>query len=469
MEYRNGLRKHSNILIRLLHLADSFCALLCLWILVNMFGKEWSIYWSSLGVASVLISFIVFYSSSLYRPWRGVHLYKELAVIVRAWLVCAGLVLLLLFVSKTSYHFSRRIILTWLCVTPFVIFVMHMIARLGLRKLREMGFNLRQAIIVGANRIGIEFARYLYSLPWTGIKVLGFFDDRLEKGSPVLDGFSVLGSTSELTKFLKERPVDYVYVALPLDRKDTPLELLDKARTCGAQVFLVPDVFCLSMLSAQFVSLGDIPLVSFNPDFRWKRHFDIVFSLVALMLSMPLFMIIGLLIKLQDGGPIFYGHRRITATGKEFVCWKFRTMVIDADKKLKEILASDPAALAEWLKRYKLKNDPRITRLGKFLRKTSLDELPQFFNVLKGDMSVVGARPVVPRELSDYYKESAGLYCSIKPGITGPWQVGKRNDTDDYDERVKQDVWYIQNCSLWLDVKIIAKTILRILRPRGAY
>jgi lipopolysaccharide/colanic/teichoic acid biosynthesis glycosyltransferase len=159
----------------------------------------------------------------------------------------------------------------------------------------------------------------------------------------------------------------------------------------------------------------------------------------------------------------------VTAGGKEFRCWKFRTMVPDAEKRLQKILDSDPEAAGEWQKGFKLKDDQRITKIGRFLRKASLDELPQFFNVLKGDMSIVGARPVVSKELYDYYHEEAGLYCSIKPGITGLWQVGKRNDIVDYGERVKADIWYIQHLSPWMDLKIIAKTAWRVIRPNGAY
>ena len=176
-----------------------------------------------------------------------------------------------------------------------------------------------------------------------------------------------------------------------------------------------------------------------------------------------------MLIKLDDGGPVFYRHRRITAAGKEFDCIKFRTMRVGAENELPGLLAAHPELKKEWDAGFKLKNDPRVTRIGKFLRRTSLDEFPQFFNVLKGDMSVVGARPIVGRELKDFYKESAGRYCSMKPGITGPWQVGKRSDTEDYRERVELDDWYILNYSLWNDIKIIVKTVLMMIKGNGAY
>jgi lipopolysaccharide/colanic/teichoic acid biosynthesis glycosyltransferase len=181
-----------------------------------------------------------------------------------------------------------------------------------------------------------------------------------------------------------------------------------------------------------------------------------------------------LLIKLDSPGPIFYRHRRIMATGREFECLKFRTMVVNADQKLQEILRSDPELAEEWQRNFKLKHDPRITRMGHFLRRTSLDEFPQFVNVIKGEMSVVGARPIVGKELQEYYKkggevQSAGRYVSMKPGITGPWQVMKRSDTENYQERVDLDDWYVLNYSLAFDIKIILKTIACMITGKGAY
>jgi lipopolysaccharide/colanic/teichoic acid biosynthesis glycosyltransferase len=144
-------------------------------------------------------------------------------------------------------------------------------------------------------------------------------------------------------------------------------------------------------------------------------------------------------------------------------------MHVNADQRLAKLLEDDPALKEEWRKNFKLKNDPRITKIGKFLRKTSLDEMPQFFDVLKGDMSVVGARPIVYEELKKYYNSTAITYCAMKPGVTGPWQVGNRSDTEDYNERVELDRWYILNNTLWLDLKIILKTILKVFNTKGAY
>ena len=178
---------------------------------------------------------------------------------------------------------------------------------------------------------------------------------------------------------------------------------------------------------------------------------------------------IAVAIKLTDGGPVFFRHERVGYRGKKFKVLKFRSMYVDAEERLKEILSKDPEAKREWERTFKLKNDPRVTPIGKFLRKTSLDELPQFFNVLKGDMSVVGPRPVVEDELKKFYRDKAVLYKSVKPGMTGYWQVEGRSDVDNYEERVRMDEWYIQNQSLLLDLKIILKTIKVMFTGKGAY
>jgi undecaprenyl-phosphate galactose phosphotransferase len=199
-----------------------------------------------------------------------------------------------------------------------------------------------------------------------------------------------------------------------------------------------------------------------------KRVIELMLAIVLLPLLLPLIFFIGVAIILDSKGPIFYSQERIGKGGKPFKCLKFRTMYRDADSRLKEILDKDEKAREEWQKYFKLKNDPRVTRVGKFLRKTSLDELPQIFNVLKGEMSFVGPRPVLRRELEEYYKEFSRYYCEVRPGITGLWQISGRNELD-YEQRVRLDVWYVLNWSLWLDFVIFVKTIKVVLSGKGAY
>lgn len=198
-----------------------------------------------------------------------------------------------------------------------------------------------------------------------------------------------------------------------------------------------------------------------------KRSFDIVGSLAGLVLLSPLFLMVALLVKLSDNGPIFYGHKRIGRGGRIFSCLKFRTMVTDGERVLTAYLAANPDANAEWIATRKLKNDPRVTRVGQVLRKLSLDELPQILNILQGDMSLVGPRPVVRDEL-EIYGSAAVYYLKSRPGLTGLWQVSGRNDVS-YDTRVAFDRHYVENWSMFQDIRIIFKTVPAVWMSRGSY
>ena len=198
-----------------------------------------------------------------------------------------------------------------------------------------------------------------------------------------------------------------------------------------------------------------------------KRLLDIILILFISPILIPVFIIIGILVKITSKGPVFYGHKRAGKNGKEFKCWKFRTMCIDSQEQLEKILATDPVRKAEWEKDRKFTDDPRVTKFGKILRKTSLDELPQLINILTGEMSFVGPRPVTVSELSKY-KESKDFVLSVTPGLTGMWQVSGRSDTG-YEERITFDTYYIQNWSIWLDIWILIKTVWVVLKGKGAY
>jgi Undecaprenyl-phosphate galactose phosphotransferase WbaP len=197
-----------------------------------------------------------------------------------------------------------------------------------------------------------------------------------------------------------------------------------------------------------------------------KRGLDVLGAGAMLLLLSPLFLVLALLIR-ADGGPAFFAHRRIGRHGAGFGCLKFRSMVVDSQARLEALLASDPAARAEWDATRKLKNDPRVTKIGRFLRATSLDELPQLINVLRGEMSLVGPRPVIQAELDSFYGAAAIHYMSVRPGITGLWQISGRSDTS-YAQRVALDMAYVAQASLWQDIKILARTPVAVLSRRGA-
>ena len=199
-----------------------------------------------------------------------------------------------------------------------------------------------------------------------------------------------------------------------------------------------------------------------------KTAFDYILTLVGAVFISPLLVYIAYRIKKEDPGPVFFAHTRIGKDGKPFPCYKFRSMVVNSQEMLQKYLVKNPAAREEWERDFKLKDDPRVTPIGKFLRSTRLDELPQIFNVLRGEMSLVGPRPVIQEELDKYYGETAKLYCTVKPGITGLWQVSGRSDIG-YDERVALDATYIKYRSMWGDIVILWKTIGVVLMKKGAY
>lgn len=254
-------------------------------------------------------------------------------------------------------------------------------------------------------------------------------------------------------------------------------KLVSNIHSSVRRMMVVPNISSMPLLNSEmmfiinqnipFISLRNNLLVPINRFF--KRAFDIVFSIIALAVSLPIIGILSLLIVLESPGWPIYKSRRVKMNGEEFYCYKLRSMYQDAEKRLNEILEKDPSKKEEWLRYRKLKDDPRITKVGRIIRKLSLDELPQFINVLIGDMSVVGPRAITKEEIDRYYKDEAKFYYyAVRPGITGLWQVSGRNEMD-YNLRVRTDIWYVENWSFWLDIVIILKTIPAVFKSEGAY
>jgi len=465
-----NLREQSSLIARFLHFFDCCMVVGYLSLLVIWYRVPWSPYYSRLLIITFILCFISFQSFQLYRSWRGWRYFLEFLVILKAWAAVIGLLLFYFFIFKISEAYSRVVFFVWSITTPFLLFFLHIIARKVLRVARAKGKNVRRAVVVGAGELGVNLVKEVEEMPWSGIEVLGFFDDKVNEDKvPEVSGKPILGNISSITGYLEEHEIDYVYIALPMRAEKKIFTILRECRSLGARIYLVPDLYVYGLHHAEIQSLGELLILNFNPHTEWKRSFDLLFSIAVLLATAPLTLTIALLVKLSDGGPVFYRHKRITAAGKSFNCLKFRTMRVGAERELARMLTENDELRQEWDQHFKLKNDPRITKIGHFLRRTSLDEFPQFINVIRGDMSVVGARPIVGDELNDFYKESAGRYCSMKPGITGPWQVGRRSDVNEYEERVRMDDWYILNYSLWTDIKIVAKTIYCMVRGNGAY
>lgn len=273
---------------------------------------------------------------------------------------------------------------------------------------------------------------------------------------------------SDLEKIVSEKDIQEIIVAGKIS-DDELLKLVSLKRKRSISIKVVPEGYLIFAKRISFDEISGIPLLEIElsalDGFQGyiKEALDFVLGTLGLIVFSPLFLIIAILIKLDSPGPVFYKHLRVGRYGKPFYLWKFRTMYKDADK----ILDKYPELKKEFEKEFKLKNDPRVTKVGKFLRKFSLDEIPQIFNILKGEMSVVGPRPVTYKEL-EKYGEYAEEILRVKPGLTGLWQVSGRSDVD-YSQRIKFDLYYIQNWSILLDIKIILKTIPSVLFGKGAY
>lgn len=336
-------------------------------------------------------------------------------------------------------------------------------------------------VIVGAGRNALEAYQAMRSEPLLGFDVKAFLavrtgrPDQIEVAPGEFLPVQHL-SPETLTEWLEQNGHPHVAIAVDendLNKLEQPIELLSLRYK---NLHVIPPIAGLPLfgVTANHFFSHEVLLLRVRNNLAspslmlLKRLFDFCGALAGLIALSPLFAYVAWQIKRQGGpGAVFFGHERIGMNGKPFNCWKFRTMVHNSREVLEQLLASDPAARAEWDKDFKLKNDPRITRIGVFLRKTSLDEIPQLWNVLKGEMSLVGPRPIIQAEL-ERYAERVDFYLEARPGLTGLWQVSGRNETT-YAERVALDAWYVKNWNLWYDIAILCKTVRTVLTGRGAY
>jgi undecaprenyl-phosphate galactose phosphotransferase len=338
-----------------------------------------------------------------------------------------------------------------------------------------MGLWRERVLILGAGSAGRLVMEGLQRERHMGYDVIGFLDDDERKHGDIIRGKKVFGKVRHFSRFVKELNIVTVIVAMPSLPSERLARLTSAVQNHSPNTMVIPDLRGIALLNTGLVHLFYEELFLMNirnnlksaPNRFVKRLFDIALSVVLLPMLLPVIGIIGAVIRFETPGPAIYRHDRIGKDGKTFRCYKFRTMQKDAEEKLMEMLENNAEARSEWEKNWKLKDDPRITRIGRFLRKTSLDELPQIFNVIKGEMSFVGPRPYLLREREEL-KESIHLICSTKPGITGLWQVSGRSNTG-YEYRLKLDAWYVMNWSLWFDIAILFKTVRVVAKREGAY
>ncbi|MFH1981121.1 MAG: undecaprenyl-phosphate glucose phosphotransferase [Pseudomonadota bacterium] len=427
-----------------------------------------TIYWVVVFIGLLGFS-VATETTTLYRSWRGAGIQRQSSAIVQAWLFAVLGVLTFAFATKTSEDVSRVVVTLWLILTP----VMMIIWRRGLQYffilMRLKGRNTRRVAIAGAGELGLRVAKTIHDEPSMGLVIKGFYDDALQSGYQPLEDIActVKGNLDCLIEDVEKGKFDLVYIVLPMRAQARMTNVVDALSDFPVRVYVVPDLFFFDMLNARWSDVGGIPAVSVLDTPYWgvsgivKRVEDLIVAVIALVVAGVPMLVITVGIKLTSPGPVIFKQRRYGIDGKPIYIYKFRTMTCceDGEQQFKQAT----------------NGDNRVTRFGAFLRRTSLDEFPQFINVLQGRMSVVGPRPH-PVALDEQHRKRIRRYMSrnrVKPGITGYAQVsGWRGETDTLEKmekRIEHDLEYIRNWSLWMDIKIIILTIFKVLRRDNAY
>lgn len=466
MAVSSGLiRQHSSSLAMLLRTLDALIIagsmFFSAWMYVITLDAEYLL----LVTLAALVFLFVAEVRGLYQSWRVDSVIAECGYLVTVWFVVVMFLLALGFITKSSAEFSRVVLTVWILVVPGAMCLMRFILRGALRNARSQGRNTRTVAFAGVSGATKKMAAHIAQMPWAGFKVIGAFDDRTQERLD-LGGLMLEGGLHELISMARSGEIDIVYITLPMVAEKRIIYLIEKLADTTASVYVVPDLFVFSLYKARWMTVGGMPVIStFESPFygteSWlKRAEDVLLGCLILLLVSPLLLGIAAGVKLTSPGPAIFKQRRYGLKGEIVEVWKFRSMTV-CDDGVQVVQAK--------------KNDARITAFGAFLRRTSLDELPQFINVLQGTMSIVGPRPHAVAHNEQYRTLIRGymLRHKVKPGITGLAQVsGFRGETDTLDKmqkRVEHDLEYIQNWSLWLDIRIILKTVWVGFRGKNVY
>lgn len=464
----NGfIRAHTPKISVLQRLMDALLVIGAFHIIAWFYEVPLEKYQIGFAVIAALCFYAVGQSRGIYGSWRIGTIRSEIGEIILVWMAAFALVLVLAYVTKTSANFSRRVVLTWLVLSPSLLIAARLSVRMLLHDLRRRGRNTRSVAIVGTNRVARQMVEKIHAMPWAGFVFKGYFDDPSSSGLQPTENLSVpVGDLSGLLRQAREGKVDVVYIALPMHDEKRIIDLVNRFADTTVSLYLLPDSFVFELMHARWISLDGLPIISiyetpfYGVDGWVKRMEDIILSSAILFIIALPMLLIALTIKLTSPGPVFFKQRRYGLKGEVVHVWKFRSMTVCEDG------VNIPQAK---------QGDARTTPLGAFLRKTSLDELPQFINVLQGTMSVVGPRPHAVAHNEEYRRLIHGymLRHKVKPGITGWAQVnGWRGETDTLEKmqkRVECDLHYIQNWSLWLDLKIVWLTVWRGFGGCNAY
>ena len=402
---------------------------------------------------------------------RKMQFWRIIAGIFKANLYAILTGIFVLYAVQSAATTSRLyMMLLWLFGFFFIVLFRFILKKIFTR----LNLFEEPVLLMGAGMTAKILLKHIRSDIGLNYRFIGYLED-YTPNAEVAAQLPHLGKFSDAVVVIKKTGVKKVLVMAPgLDQKHLQ-DIVYDIQPLVTSVAFVPDLGTMPLSNMEVESLIDGHAVMFNMRnnlrSRWNCLFKFVFdwclTLVGTILISPILLGIGIWVYRDSPGPVIFKHRRIGKDGKEFYCYKFRSMCVDADVKLKELLERDPEARAEWEKDFKLKNDPRITQSGAFLRRTSLDELPQIFNVLKGEMSLVGPRPIIRDEIPRYGKFIQDYYM-VRPGITGMWQTSGRSDVD-YAERVQMDTWYVRNWNVWFDIVLLWRTFKVVLCGKGAY
>lgn len=474
-------RRFSTNYMAVLFILDSILIQCALWVAIQLrfilpFGQtlrpEWVNSWVylpsySLHLAIAALWMLTFLALSVYVPRHVTYWYDEFSRILLAHTIAA-----LSFAGMLYFADIALARLTYLYFYALVLLALvgyRSLLRLWHRHHRSSEVGTMRVLVVGAGKVGCDVVAELNRHPWPGVQMVGFLDDAHGKPMGSVSGLPVLGTIDEALAVIDRYNVNEVMIALPQRAHSRVANLVAALYEKPVQVHVVPDYFELAFFGATVETLGSIPMIGLRDPAidglqRFvKRLFDIVLSSLIMLVLAPLFMVVALAIKLEDGGPVFYGAARVGENGRLFRMLKFRSMVVGADRMQIAVNQTDDKGHVV----HKQPNDPRVTRIGRFLRRTSIDELPQLINVLKGEMSLVGPRPELPW-LVEKYQPWQRKRFAVPQGITGWWQINGRSDNLMH-LHTEQDLYYIQNYSLWLDIQILWRTLFVVFRGKGAY
>ncbi len=459
------LKENAGLLERVFRLADPVVVVAAGWLLFPLlFDADEFNRGYGLGLATAFaVVMFVFPFFRIYQPYRGMSLWTEVQGIFKAWLATVAIFAVLLVLSKTTYLYSRLWLTAW-AASSFIALVGFRVAlRVALRAVRRRGYNLRHIAVVGAGALGSEVARRLQAAPWTGLHVAAFFDDKPALAGQAIEGVPVLGTLDEVAAFVSRQGIDQVWLALPLRAELRAKQVLAQLRATTAEVRYVPDIFGFQLLNHSVTEVAGLPVINLTEspmsgtNVLVKAIEDYVLAALIVAAISPVLAAVALGVKLSSPGPVFYRQRRVTWNGAQFEMLKFRSMPVDAESGTGPVWARA--------------GEDRATPFGRFIRRWSLDELPQFFNVLRGEMSVVGPRPERPEFIERFRDQIPGYMQKhlVKAGITGWAQVNDLRGNTDLARRIEFDLYYIENWSLWFDLRIILMTAWQVVRSRNAY